>query len=52
MGEYDAIRIRKHQKSVTVGNQIPALEKNRVKGLLSKHLDKPSILSSIFNYLA
>ncbi len=52
MGEYDAIRIRKHQKSVTVGNQIPALEKNRVKGLLSKHLDKPGILSSIFNSLA
>ena len=52
MGAYNAIRIRKHEKSITVGNQIPKQETEKVKGLFSKHLDKPGVLSAMFNSLA
>ena len=52
MGDYNAVRIRKGNKSVTVSNETPIDSKMPVKGLFSKHLDKPGILSSLFNSLA
>jgi len=52
MGDYNAVRIRKGNKSVTVSNETPRDSKVPVKGLFSKHLDKPGILSSLFNSLA
>jgi len=52
MGDYNAVRIRKGNKSVTVSNQTPPWNKTKVKGLFSKHLDKAGVLSSLFNSLA
>ena len=52
MGDYNAVRIRKGNKSITVSNETPDPEKEKVKGLFSKHLDKPGVLSSLFNSLA
>ncbi len=52
MGDYNAVRIRKGNKSVTVSNETPMDSRERVKGLFSRHLDKPGILSSLFNSLA
>lgn len=52
MGEYNAVRIRKGDKSITVSNEKPVESKHPVKGLFSKHVDKPGILSSLFNSLA
>jgi histidinol-phosphatase (PHP family) len=52
MGDYNAVRIRKGNKSVTVSNETPTDSPDRVKGLFSRHLDKPGILSSLFNSLA
>ncbi|MBD0833592.1 histidinol-phosphatase HisJ family protein [Aestuariibaculum sediminum] len=52
MGEYNAIRIRKSGKSITVTNEIPEKPKRKVNGLFSKHLDKPGVISSLFNTLA
>ncbi len=52
MGEYNAIRIRKTGKSITVTNEIPERPKQKVNGLFSKHLDKPGVISSLFNTLA
>ncbi|WP_194767636.1 histidinol-phosphatase HisJ family protein [Tamlana sp. I1] len=52
MGDYNAIRIRKWGKSITVTNQIPELPKNKVNGLFSEHLDQPGVISSLFNTLA
>ncbi len=52
MGDYNAVRIRKGNKSVTVSNETPTDSRERVKGLFSRHLDKPGILSSLFNSLA
>ena len=52
MGDYNAIRIRKGDKSITVSNEKPEIEKNKVKGLFSKHLDMPGVISSLFNSLA
>lgn len=52
MGDYNAVRIRKGNKSVTVSNETPTDSRDRVNGLFSRHLDKPGILSSLFNSLA
>ncbi len=52
MGEYNAVRIRKGDKSVTVSNETPENGELKVTGLFSRHLDKPGILSSLFNSLA
>ncbi len=52
MGEYNAVRIRKGNKSITVSDETPMDSKAQVKGLFSRHLDKPGILSSLFNSLA
>ncbi|MBT8384969.1 MAG: histidinol-phosphatase HisJ family protein, partial [Bacteroidia bacterium] len=52
MGEYNAIRIRKWGKSITVSNETPKMSGNKVKGLFSEHLDKPGVISSLFNTLA
>jgi len=52
LGEYDAIRIRKGTKSVTISHQKPEKPQERVKGLFSHHLDQPGVLSILFNTLA
>ncbi len=52
MGDYNAIRIRKGNKSITISNETPKIEKQKVKGLFSKHLDIPGVISSLFNTLA
>jgi HisJ family histidinol phosphate phosphatase len=52
MGDYNAIRIRKSDKSITVTNETPLAETFKVKGLFSEHLDKPGVISSLFNTLA
>lgn len=52
MGDYNAVRIRKANKSITVSDEIPGLDKTEVSGLFSKHLDQPGVLSSLFNSLA
>ncbi len=52
MGDYNAIRIRKSDKSVTVTNETPQVSNTRVNGLFSEHLDKPGVISSLFNTLA
>ncbi|PWH82497.1 hypothetical protein DIS18_09605 [Algibacter marinivivus] len=52
MGEYNAIRIRKWGKSITVTNEIPKNTQTIVNGLFSEHLDKPGVISSLFNTLA
>ncbi len=52
MGDYNAIRIRKGDKSITVSNEKPKVETHKVKGLFSEHLDMPGVISSLFNSLA
>ena len=52
MGDYNAVRIRKWGKSITVSNETPKMSGNKVKGLFSEHLDKPGVISSLFNTLA
>jgi len=52
MGEYNAIRIRKSNKSITVTSETPKDSKRIVSGLFSKHLDNPGVISSLFNTLA
>ena len=52
MGDYNAIRIRKWGKSITVTNEIPKNTQNIVNGLFSEHLDAPGVISSLFNTLA
>ncbi len=52
MGDYNAIRIRKSDKSITISNETPIPSNDRVKGLFSEHLDEPGVISSLFNTLA
>ncbi len=52
MGNYNAIRIRKWGKSITVTNEIPKNTQTIVNGLFSEHLDAPGVISSLFNTLA
>lgn len=52
MGDYNAIRIRKWGKSITVTNEVPKRPDIRVNGLFSEHLDMPGVISSLFNTLA
>jgi histidinol-phosphatase (PHP family) len=52
LGNYEAIRIRKGTKSVTISNKVFVQDSKNVKGLFSKHIDKPGILSLLFNTLA
>ena len=52
MGDYNAIRIRKWGKSITVSDETPKKSKLKVNGLFSEHMDKPGVISSLFNTLA
>ncbi|WP_396601241.1 histidinol-phosphatase HisJ family protein [Algibacter sp. R77976] len=52
MGDYNAIRIRKWGKSITVTNEIPKNTQTIVNGLFSEHIDSPGVISSLFNTLA
>ncbi len=52
MGDYNAIRIRKWGKSITVTDEIPKISNDKVNGLFSEHIDKPGVISSLFNTLA
>lgn len=52
MGDYNAIRIRKWGKSITVTNETPKAPNEKVNGLFSEHMDKPGVISSLFNTLA
>jgi histidinol-phosphatase (PHP family) len=52
MGDYNAIRIRKWGKSITITNEIPKTSERLVDGLFSEHLDQPGVISALFNTLA
>ncbi|MCT4602728.1 MAG: histidinol-phosphatase HisJ family protein [Marinifilum sp.] len=52
LGNYEAIRIRKGNKSITIGTIIPKNGKSKIKGLFSHHKDEPGVLSVVFNTLA
>jgi histidinol-phosphatase (PHP family) len=52
MGDYNAIRIRKWGKSITVTDERPQISGEKVNGLFSEHMDKPGVISSLFNTLA
>ncbi len=52
MGDYNAIRIRSSDKSITVTNETPKASNDKVNGLFSEHLDNPGVISSLFNTLA
>ena len=52
LGAFNAIRIRKENKSITFSSEIPEVQTDKVQGLFSKHLDKPGVLSILFNTLA
>ncbi|MCK5825024.1 MAG: histidinol-phosphatase HisJ family protein [Ichthyobacteriaceae bacterium] len=52
MGNFNAIRIRKGDQSVTVSNEIPVTDTEKITGLYSEHLDNPGTISAIFNTLA
>ena len=52
LGDYEAIRIRKGEKSITISDTIPDTPQEKVKGLFSYHKDKPGVLSRFFNTLA
>ena len=52
MGDYNTIRIRKGNKSITVSNEVPKIVRKNVSGLFSEHLDIPGVISSLFNSLA
>lgn len=52
MGEFDAIKIRRGDKSVTVSDCLPENYTQKASGLYSLHKDAPGVLSSIFNALA
>ena len=52
MGDYNAIRIRKGDKSITISNETPKAVTQKAKGLFSEHLDQPGVISSLFNTLA
>ncbi|RUT79867.1 histidinol-phosphatase HisJ family protein [Ancylomarina longa] len=52
LGDFEAIRIRKGNKSVTISDTLPSSSRNKVKGLFSHHKDEPGVLSMIFNALA
>ncbi|RUA10472.1 MAG: hypothetical protein DSY82_04740 [Flavobacteriia bacterium] len=52
MGAYNAMRIRKNNRSITISNEVPENTMKNVKGLFSVHKDRPGVLSSIFNTLA
>ena len=52
MGDYNAIRIRKSDKSITVTNETPKVSNQKVNGLFSEHLDSPGVILSLFNTLA
>ncbi|WP_171593661.1 histidinol-phosphatase HisJ family protein [Marinifilum caeruleilacunae] len=52
LGDFEAIRIRKGNKSVTISNSVPENSSSKTSGLLSHHRDDPGVLSMIFNALA
>ncbi|MDT0553745.1 histidinol-phosphatase HisJ family protein [Urechidicola vernalis] len=52
MGGYNALRVRKFDKSITVTDKAPESSNKKVNGLFSEHLDKPGVISSLFNTLA
>ncbi len=52
LGAFKAIRLRKENKSITLSQQILHTETLLMAGLYSKHLDKPGVLSMLFNTLA
>ena len=52
LGNYNALRVRKGSKSLSIGTE-PEIRNDFIeKGLYSHHLDKPGVLSIIFNTLA
>lgn len=48
----DTIKIRRDQKSITMSDSLPSYEKEFINGIYTKHIDKPGILSILFNTLA
>lgn len=52
LGNYEAIRVRKENKSITIGQKPQQLQEIKQKSIFSHHMDKPGILSRLFNALA
>lgn len=52
MGEFDAIRIRRENRAVTITNHAPDPNPRVVRGLYSVHKDEAGVLSILFNTLA
>lgn len=57
LGSLSAIRIRRDKKSIMIGSELPeTMQENNDLGsdfgILSKHYDKPGVLSILFNTLA
>lgn len=52
LGDYNAVRVRKEEKSVTLSSETPKLENKEFTYLFSHHTDIPGTLSILFNTLA
>jgi len=52
LGAYNAMRIRKGEKSITISEEKPCLTKLNDTALFSCHKDSPGVLSVLFNTLA
>ncbi|WP_421919449.1 histidinol-phosphatase HisJ family protein [Marinifilum sp.] len=52
LGDFEAIRIRKGNRSVTISNSVSENALGKSSGLFSHHKDEPGVLSMIFNALA
>lgn len=52
LGDFQAIRIAKEKKSITISDVIQNKKTGKSKGLFSKHKDIPGTISILFNHLA
>ncbi len=52
MGEYNAVRVRKEERAITLSNHPRKHKKKEMKCLFLHHVDTPGTLSILFNTLA
>jgi len=52
LGNLSAIRTRRECKSIMIGEDFPEIYDENEVGILSRHYDKPGVLSILFNMLA